>query len=87
MNMTPIPLVPTYGTWNSSFVLRLCGHQWNIEIDNELIQVTFNGKIFYVSPEKVKIVEGKFPPEIEVEDERRKKVFIEWTQFVPVKGF
>lgn len=87
MNMTPIPLVPTYGTWNSSFVLRLCGHQWNIEIDNELIQVTFNGKIFYVSPEKVKIVEGKFPPEIEVEDERRKKYLLNGLSLFQLKDF
>lgn len=66
-------LPSTSGSWSNSSLLSLLGPKWTITITNENIYVTFNGRRFSVSPEKLRVKAGLIFTDIEIEDCRHKK--------------
>lgn len=61
------------GYWEHHSLRFMPKHDWEVMIQNDVINVVFNGKTFDVSPEKINLKSGLLSSVVELEDDNQNK--------------
>lgn len=67
------PLQRVDGYWEHHSLRFMPKHDWEVMIQNDVINVVFNGKTFDVSPEKINLISGLLSSVVELEDDNQNK--------------
>lgn len=81
------PLQRVDGYWEHHSLRFMPKHDWEVMIQNEVINVVFNGKTFDVSPEKIKLIRGILSSVVELEDDNQNKYQLRGWKWDQTKEF